>query len=231
MATTFWASTAVAIPRNRGAGAVTEARGYDGRVYMTNPEETLWIKGMQVPGRCRVRALPSQDYTREKAPGQSGGTIIMQGYLPGPIDVEIMMWLPEQRARWSEILKEIWVKPGKVSSGKVEGGSVAVASALAQQNAVEVVHPELLELGVHRAVVVGVSLPEPGPVPQSRVVNLKLLEMTPPVQDTPRKVAGSAAKVTAPTATYQFPTQIKPEDPGDRGGGPNPAPTPAKGPY
>jgi hypothetical protein len=201
-------------------------RGFEGPIYAENPHDSLIIAGMPVPGIVDIKAIPAQDYKTEKAPGRDGGIIIGQGYLPGPIDVEILLWMPEQWEAWLKIEAEIWPAPGKISAGsptKGASGAIERGGAIASERALSISHPALLAKNISRVVVAGISLPQRGPQPQSRIVNMKLLEFVPPAEKkASRKIDGTAAKTSAePPKAFQYENQ--PASPAARGeGGPEP---------
>jgi len=191
MAATFW-----------GRGT----QGYEGPLYAPNPHDLVVLGGRKLPGKCSVEALPTLEYGREKAPGRDGAAIILQGYLPGPIDIEVLMWTEEQWVVFQEVMDLVWTRPGKISSGFSERGvqffssidktgaersQIAKGAALAEQRAVTIGHPALQEAKISLVVITGRSLPKPGPAPQSRIVNIKCLEFVPsPKTGKPKLVKG-----------------------------------------
>jgi hypothetical protein len=213
-----------------------EGFGLTEGVYPPNPADLCRLKGLYLPGKASVKALPTQDFTREKAPGRDGGTIIMQGYLPGPIDIELLMWKPEQYVIWQSVLKEIWRRPGKISAGFSDRGTefdtagqkkaaeralIAQGAKLAEERAIEIAHPMLQPYDINRVVITGISLPEPGPVPGSKVVNIKCMEFVPtPPKLVTTRTKGTAKKVPPPTDLYQFPNNGTGATPGSTDGGP-----------
>jgi hypothetical protein len=191
-------------------------KGYEGPDYAPNPHDTIVLGGKQLPGVCKVKALPTQEYGREKTPGRDGAAIILQGYLPGPIDIECLMWTPSQWVIFQDILASVWVRPGKLSSGFRERGvvnftkfdkagrqakTIREGADLAEQRAIDIGHPALQALNITRVVVTGLSVPEVGPFPQSRVVNIKCLEFVPAPKNPQTKVVKGAEKLETPTHT------------------------------
>ncbi len=202
------------------------SRGFDGPVYAKNPHETIFIGGLQLPGICKVTALPSQQVDRQKVSGGDGATIIVRGYLPGPVDVECEMWLPSQWEVFQNVQAQIWTKPGKLAGVEKAKGKAAVqAAAIAEREALDIAHPALQALSISRVVVVGISLPTPGQIPQSRVVHIKCLEFVPtPKTKATAKIKGSAkVERDAKLTTAKFPSANAPGlSPSAAGaGGPN----------
>jgi hypothetical protein len=191
-------------------------QGYEGPLYAPNPHDLVILGGLKLPGKCEVKALPSEEVGREKAPGRDGASIILQGYLPGPIDIAVLLWTPRQWEVFQEVMELVWVKPGKISSGfsnrgvnfyssiqqkGAEAGQIARGAALAEQRAISIGHPALQEANISKVVVVGRSLPEPGPQPQSRIVNIKCLEFVESPKTAKTKVVKGDAKLEKPTHT------------------------------
>ncbi len=151
------------------------------------------------------------------------------------------MWLPEQWARWQEILTEIWRKPGKISAGSSDRGSdltgdakkradreaIARDEKLASEQAISIECAALMPYNITRVVVTGVSPPEPGPEPQSRVVNIKCLEWVPPPtavvkENNSKKITGTDDNPTNDAKEFDLPTSnARDQSPGLSGeGGP-----------
>lgn len=213
MGSVFWASSS----------AGYEGFNLDEGIYPRNRHSLCRIKGIYLPGKCTVKALPTQDYKAEKAPGTDGATIILQGYLPGPIDIELEMWLEEQYTAWNRVVQEIWRKPGKSSAGFSDRGTNLKAAAkkreerrliqegqqLATEQAVSIETPVLQGLNIHRVVITGISVPEPGSNPDTRVVHIKCLEYTPPpaTKQASRKVNASVNKPKPDAQIFDLPPQ------------------------
>jgi hypothetical protein len=96
------------------------------------------------------------------------------------------------------VIALIWKKPGKLAGATAPKGAAAenAAADLAERASHEIKHPALQVLGISRVVIVGISLPEEGPIPQSRVINFKCLEYV-PTSTTPQtaKIKGAVSQV------------------------------------
>jgi hypothetical protein len=210
--------------------------GFEGPLYATNPHDVVQLGDEKLPGTCSVEALPEHVYDRQKVEGRDGATLVLRGYLPGPIDIEWTLWTEEQWEKAQEVIAKIWRKPGKLAPS--EGGSKKTAAAAAEatvveERALDIRHPGLQLLGVQRVVIRGISPPKRGPVPQSRVINIKCLEYvpTPKKKQKPTKVAGSASKL-APVASFLQPKNGLGPSPSATDAKPfGPAPPPQKGPH
>jgi hypothetical protein len=179
------------------------SEGFDGSLYAKNPDELVVLDGKKLPGVATVKAAPTQQFDLQKINGGDGASVVLRGYLPGPIEIEVVIWTIEQWERWQEIFPAIWRKPGKlatksVGSGKKEKAAAKVAAragaVAAQQAALTIYHPYLSQFGITRVVVTGISLPEKGPAEQSRVIRIKCMEYTPvpPGKQATARVHGTA---------------------------------------
>lgn len=91
------------------------AKGYSGDVVSRNPWDTVRVGGSFLPGKCTVRATPTQVYEQRKISGYDGSALTMRGYQPGPIEVECLVWTPEQWRALDEWIRKWWRKPFKRS--------------------------------------------------------------------------------------------------------------------
>jgi hypothetical protein len=179
--------------------------GYFGPIYPSNPFDLVILGGEKLPGICKIKALPAQEISRQKVPGRDGATILWRGYVPGPVDLECLMWMDAQWQIMQGIISRLWQKPGKTLAGKggakkESGKALENQAAIAEGAATDIDHPSLQVLGITRVILSGVSLPEEGSAPQSRTINFKLLEYVPPGKKTvSRKVAGSGKLPTFAT--------------------------------
>lgn len=206
-----------------------DRRGYEGQLFAQNLVDTVFLKGLQLPGICTVKALPTQIVDMHKAPGGNGAVLLAQGYLPGPIDIEVLLWTDEQAAHFEKVLAEIWEPPNKIGQRAKEKQAAEItrsAAKLAERNAIAVVHPHLNRWNIQRVVVTGVSLPERGPQPGSRVINIKCMEFVPPAaENATRKFKGAANKPEDTDPLFELPknsTSLE-QSPGKTEGKPSPA--------
>jgi len=132
--------------------------------FMSNPWDVVFLNGEPCPGLCRVKAEPTIHFDKKKPGGVDGLTITTQGYIPGPVQIEILLWTPEQWEFFQAVADRIWTKPKR-------GGTV---------KAIDISHPATDLWRIKSIVVEGVSVPEDGPVPQSKIVRIKAVEFLPP---------------------------------------------------
>lgn len=224
-----------------------DSYGCEGRLYANNPWDTATLGGYQLPGLVKVRATPEVQVDRQKVHGSNKTALVLNGYLPGSIDVEVKVWTPEQWDVLSEAIDNLWRKRERKLAEVETGGTrpKTKAEAAAQENAVaasqtakagaatqasvSLLWPGLNAYGVKAVIIAGVSLPEDGPEPGTKVVRFKCIEYVPPneapsAKDLPRRSAGSKASKTTPlnvVAPFQRPTNSAPPQPSTTDTGPN----------
>lgn len=157
-----------------------------GNLYADDPWDTVRLGGRYLPGICTVRGLPTLSFDKKKAGGIDGATITVNGYLPGPIEIDVLLWTQEQWALMQEIAPLIWTRPNKKST--------------AADLAIAISHPGLGLWGQSGVVVLGVSVPEKGPIEGTKLIKIKCVEFV-PVQKKPRTKTARAAsnvKLTTP---------------------------------
>jgi hypothetical protein len=154
--------------------------GYgEGETFMINPWDVVVLNGKPLPGVCKVKAIGKLTIDRKKPAGRDGLTITSQGYDPGNVDIEILLWTWKQ---WKEMVTAavtLWARPRR-------GGQV---------KALDIFHPGLALWAIRSVVIECVSIPEPGPVPQSMVVRLKAVEHLPPDQKNKTKTMKASGNV------------------------------------
>jgi hypothetical protein len=136
-----------------------------GPLFSANPWDVVFINGQPLPGLCKVHGLPTLSFDKKKHAGADGAIITVNGYLPGPIEIEVKLWTQEQWEFFQAMAPAIWNKPAKKTS--------------AAKLAVPIGHPGLDLWGINAVVVIGVSVPEDGPIPQSKLVKIKCVEYVP----------------------------------------------------
>jgi len=211
--------------------------GFEGPLIAPNPWDTVKLGDMWLPGVCKVRAEPTHVYEQRKIQGHDGAALVMRGYLPGPIEVECLMWTEPQWEHFQEWLGRYWRMPLKQSPTAERAAAANVtdvtttaavdvvvdvdpkkASTLAKakltrERALDIVHPALQPLGIQRVVLTGLSLPEPGSAAASRVVGIKCLEYVPfsitrSVDSKPKGRANRPAEAPVPSVGAQTPENV-----------------------
>lgn len=158
---------------------IQDETGVEGPDYSKNLWDTVRLGGVLLPGICAVKGLPMLSFDKKKAGGVDGATITVNGYLPGPIDIECRMWTPSQWQLFvNYVAPKIWRRP---NSGKTDPAKLAK----------DIDHPALAVWGIRSVVVLGVSVIEPAGDPGVRVVRLKCVEHVAPKKSATVTAKGS----------------------------------------
>ena len=150
----------------------------EGPAFSDNPWDIVFLNGQPMPGLCKIKAEPVVHFDKKKPGGVDGLTITAQGYIPGAVQIEVLLWTEEQWEFFQAISDTIWTKPKR-------GGVI---------KAIDLSAPGTDLWGIKSIVVEGVSVPEEGPVPQSRIIRIKAVEFVPPGK-TKTNTVKSAGKV------------------------------------
>lgn len=149
----FWAPT----PDINGGG--------EGETFMSNPWDFAVFNGTKLPGIWKCHGLPTLAIDKKRHSGTDGIAITANGYVPGPVEMEGMLWTSRQWGFFQTIAPQIWRRPAKTANSKFP---VALAATIE--------HPGLALWGISKFVVVGVSPPEAGPIKQSMIIKIKGIE-------------------------------------------------------
>ncbi len=174
------------------------------------------IAGKKTPGLAKVRVEPEYATDAQRASGEDAAAIILSGYQPPRIEIEILVWTPEQWTKLDELQRGIWRQPNK--AGPLEnigftedlrfvptkpkqrdqaaaatqatvGGAQAIDDA-----AVTLVHPKLAQVGITAGALVGLVPAEDGPERGSKTVKLRFIQYIPRKPQPPvRKITKTAA--------------------------------------
>lgn len=151
-----------------------------GPTFLSNPWDFAVFNHSQLPGFWKVHGLPTLAIDKKKHAGTDGLAITANGYIPGPVEIEGLLWTPDQWANMQAIAPSIWRRPTKDAGHKFP---VALAATIE--------HPALALWGISKFVVVGVSPPEPGSIRQSMMIKIKGIEFVPLDKTTRTKTAGN----------------------------------------
>lgn len=136
----------------------------EGPTFSDNPWDIVFLNGEPMPGLCSVKAEPTIHFDKKKPGGVDGLTITGQGYIPGPVQIQVMLWTADQWEFFQAIAAKIWTKPQR--------GGV--------QRAIDIKHPGTDLWRINAIVIEGVSVPEDGPVPQSKIIRIKAVQFLAP---------------------------------------------------
>jgi hypothetical protein len=185
----------VSLPR-RGADGSPILYG-TGPLFMTDdPWSLAFLAGDPLPGINKVHGLPTLAFDRKKSAGVDGAVLTVNGYLPGPIEFEFLMWTQQQWEWFLDVIApKVWRTPKK--RGRVTVTAAQLDSDPANDPlgvaALTITSPGLSTWRIAAAVIIGVSVPEPGPQPQTLLVKLKSNELVFPdgkkATTTPKKAA------------------------------------------
>lgn len=150
--------------------------------------DTIYLAGNQLPGLISVKCEQQLQIDQQKGPKHDGAVLILHGYLPGPIEISVTLWTLDQWAAWNRLVPTFWRRPEKSSDDLAKIAAdrkISPTAARLLQAAVDVSYPGLLMLGITQLIVRGISVPEPGPAPQTRVIRLRCIEFRPPSKHSP----------------------------------------------
>jgi hypothetical protein len=134
----------------------------EGPLFPEDPWDVCILGGEFLPGVATVRGSPMLSFDKKKAGGVDGATITVNGYLPGPVEIDLMMWTAAQWAHFQVIAPSLWRRPNK----KTKTSDLAISIS----------HPAFDVWGITQVVILGVSPPEKGPLDGTRVVKFKCVE-------------------------------------------------------
>lgn len=171
--------------------------GFEGDLYSANPEELVSIGKLKLPGISKFKAAPKVLIDLQKVNGKDGAVPVLRGYMPGPIEIETLIWTPSQWTVMQSVISAVWTKPGKIATNKISKGKAAtLGAAAAQRAALDIDHPYATLFGIKSVVIEGISPPEEGPSPQTRLIRFHCIEYAPPSnKDATAVVKGSGPKV------------------------------------
>lgn len=138
-----------------------------GPLFSPNPWDVVIINNKRLPGIGKAHGEPTLGIDKKGSKGRDGAVFSVNGYVPGPIQIESTIWTPEQWSEWQKIVPFIWRRP---NAGSVKGAALAVSIS----------YPSLQHAGINRVVIVGFSPAQPGSFRGSMVIRLKALEFVPP---------------------------------------------------
>lgn len=175
--------------------------GAEGPTYFDDdPWALAWIAGIKVPGKSTVSssAVARLDFQDNKAKGKHGSDILIQGYKPGPFEVNVEIWTPDQHAAMLDLIDIVWTTPKK--KAKLSG------------IALDIYHPALAYVKVYRAALVGVDPPKDGSADGVKVIRFSFRESVLPGKNATKKVTNTPS-VVQPLADRSAPKSGVPPKP------------------
>lgn len=199
--------------------AVTRSITGEGPDYCTG-WDTAWLAGKQLPGLVSVKCESTLQIDQQKGGGYDGAKLVLRGYVPGPIEMSVLLWTLPQWRIWCEVMPSFWRLPGKSAKelhAIAKAKKISTEQASTFQSAVDIVHPGIQMLGIGQVIVRGISVPEPGPQSATRLIRLRLIEYREPTK-APTKVVSKKPGGTPIHDDQRVPEM---EPPSKSGGGPD----------
>lgn len=136
--------------------------GVEGEPYLRNPDSIVRIGGggapfalagqeLALPGLCTVHVHKEYAFDKKKPVGSHGARVTIHGIDAAEIEIEVMIWTPEQKRQFDSVWSVIF--PGSKGS----------------QQPRDVAHPTFTSHGIKSMIVVNGRGWERGPVVNSRV--------------------------------------------------------------
>lgn len=196
MAIPFWSSITdddTAIGYEGVDGGINDQNRFDAGIeFPTNPWDVCILDGKILPGIARVKAKPERKVDRKNKAGTDGSNPTVHGYNPGPVEIELIFWLPSQLFELVEQFKTLWPPLAK---GK--------------QKPVKIYHPALELVRISQVLIMGITTPEDGPVVGSKKIMIHALEFNPSI---PKSVTNTPK---APTPDVVDPRRFDQSPPPD----------------
>ena len=184
--------------------------------------DTVYLAGSALPGVASVTGGHGRKLDVKSAPGRNGARIVDKGYEPAKVEIALRMWTKEQLLAWYRLAPTLTFRRepppasrsarsrSKVEEAALEDARTVLTDSVVQgvsrarrleRHDVEIGHPALDTIGVHRVYIDEVSVPVKV---ASGVyeVKIKAIESRPPT-------ASSSRAVTASTAGQSFSTGIQ----------------------
>lgn len=89
--------------------------GFEGEVFATNPWDSVKLADRRLPGVCKISGVAAEIIERQKPNGRDAAALIMRGYSQPEIEIEMLIWTPEQWREWQDVEATIWRHPNKSS--------------------------------------------------------------------------------------------------------------------
>lgn len=170
----------------------------EGPTFAPDSWDVITIGGQRLPGVAVVKGAPTLAFDKKKAGGVDGATITVNGYLPGPIEIEVTIWTDAQWTVMQEVADLIWRKPNK----KTKASDLALTLS----------NPRTDLWKNTSVVVLGVSVPEDGKVQGTKVIKIKCVEFVPQDPTSKTKTAKAAGNIV-PIAPQYDPSRNQPGKP------------------
>jgi hypothetical protein len=215
----FWGSPVYIATQDNAARFGVQAGelycpGFVGSTYQDNPFDKVLlaipafspIEQSATPGLATVSITKARAVDKKKAAGSDGARITLHGIDVAMVDIQLLIWTPQQYKMMREMWTALFAGPLKTSTTKTKtivieapktvvlfGGTngqtvtlppttekktVTVTTPISK--AVDAQHPLLTDHGVKSLIFYQGEGPSPGSVPRSRVFTMRAYEFLPP---------------------------------------------------
>lgn len=159
--------------------------GFVGDTYAANSFDKVYLgiasPQPYTPGKAIVNVKKARAHDRKKAAGSDGERVTFHGAMLSEVDIQLIIWTPEQLravyAMWPEILPKNY-----------KGSPPAVS----------IYHPACIAHGVKAVQFVEGAGPSDGPFPRSKVFSLRALEYAKPSGNATKTDEGAGASTLDP---------------------------------
>src|SRR5262245_61422695 len=96
------------------AGEFWAAADGEGATYSANPWDMVSFGAgaeLQTPGLARVKCMPQFQCDKHKARDEDGARLILHGFAPCTVDIEVTIWTLAQLRAMNALLGKIWRLP------------------------------------------------------------------------------------------------------------------------
>lgn len=171
---------------------VIEGPAAEGALTLRGMEwDTLLISGMAMPGLATVTVSEiSRRLQNKKENGSDGSSPTFRGLNPAKVEIELLLWTPDQLRTWEAMLPVIFPRAGKGTNGL---------------SGLDISHPNTALCGIRAIVIESVTGLMPGPSHGTKAVKLKCFEFMPPKKAKAVKTVVSAVAVRK---AFQQPTPL-----------------------
>lgn len=148
--------------------------------------DVVILGGQPLPGVGSVKGSAVQRVEVQKVNGRDGGALIERGYTPGQLDIDLLVWLPEQWVELQRLMPIIYPRSAKLdvkaasAKKKQSAAAQAIEIEAAERRSLSIEHPGAAYLQIKTVIVEQVALPVDGPVPLSKIFTFKCIEYVPP---------------------------------------------------
>lgn len=178
-----------------------------GNTYADNPYDVLVLGDDKTPGRAIVRVSKEKEVDIKKRAGANYGALTLHGFKFGEVEIELLLWTPDQVRQFGLLWKKVFVKPetdalaaivspALTGIAGVAAATVGAAVAGAEQVAREKLawpawHPELARAGINALIFLrgdGIDVDDRG-VGHFRIRAIEFARPGPTATQTPQNIA------------------------------------------